>query len=152
MILADTNILLRLTRSDADEYPLIKAALKRLRREGIPLCYTSQNLIEFWRVLTRPKTENGFGLPVEAADHEAKLIETRLDFLPDTPAVHEHWRRLVVEYRVSGRQVHDARLVAVMLAHGILRLLTLNVGDFERYGSLIAPVHPRELAQDVEAR
>jgi predicted nucleic acid-binding protein len=91
-------------------------------------------------------------LPIEAADHEARLIETRLDFLPDTAAVHEHWRRLVVEYRVSGRQVHDARLVAVMLAHGILRLLTLNVGDFERYGSLIAPVHPRELAQDVEAR
>lgn len=152
MILADTNILLRLTRSEAGEYPLVRAALRQLRRQAIPLCYTSQNLIEFWRVLTRPKTENGFGLPIEAADHEAQLVETRLDFVPDTAAVHEHWRRLVVEYQVSGRQVHDARLVAVMLAHDISRLLTLNVGDFKRYGKLIVPVHPRELAEDADKR
>jgi hypothetical protein len=34
--------------------------------------------------------------------------------LPDDVLVHEEWRRLLIEYQVSGVQVHDAHLVAVM--------------------------------------
>jgi hypothetical protein len=49
-----------------------------------------------------------------------------------------------VEHRVSGAQVHDARLVAAMLAHGISHLLTLNDRDFTRYSS-ITVMHPGNL-------
>ena len=35
--------------------------------------------------------------------------------------------------RVSGKQVHDARLVAMMLAWQIDSILTLNDRDFRRY-------------------
>jgi hypothetical protein len=38
---------------------------------------------------------------------------------------------------VKGKQVHDANIVAVMLAHGVHRLATRNAGDFERYSGLI---------------
>jgi hypothetical protein len=34
---------------------------------------------------------------------------------------------------VRGRQVHDTRLVALMQAHGVVELLSLNPGDFRRY-------------------
>jgi len=37
--------------------------------------------------------------------------------------------------------VHDARLAAAMLVHGIGHILTLNVADFSRYSGLTA-VHP----------
>ncbi len=37
----------------------------------------------------------------------------------DSVAVYEHWRQLVRDYRVKGVQVHDARLVAAMLVHGV---------------------------------
>jgi predicted nucleic acid-binding protein len=40
---------------------------------------------------------------------------------------------LVSERQVKGAQVHDARLVATMLAYGITYLLTLNEVDFRRY-------------------
>jgi hypothetical protein len=33
---------------------------------------------------------------------------------------------------VVGKQVHDARLVAVCHAHGVSHLLTFNVGHFTR--------------------
>jgi predicted nucleic acid-binding protein len=36
-----------------------------------------------------------------------------------------------------GKQIHDANIVATMLAHGILTLLTDNIGDFVRWGHLI---------------
>jgi predicted nucleic acid-binding protein len=35
--------------------------------------------------------------------------------------------------RVSGVQVHDARLVAAMKTHGVTHILTFNVVDFQRY-------------------
>ena len=41
------------------------------------------------------------------------------------------------EVPVSGKQVHDANIVAAMLAHGERRLVTFNAKDFQRYGDRI---------------
>ena len=41
-----------------------------------------------------------------------------------------------------GKQVHDANLVATMLAHGIRRLLTFNLADFQRFAGLVELVAP----------
>ena len=51
------------------------------------------------------------------------------DFLPDNRAVYREWRRLVVEHRIPGVQVHDARLAAAMYAHGQTHILTANTED-----------------------
>ena len=41
------------------------------------------------------------------------------------------------EVPVGGKQVHDANIVATMLAHGERRLLTFNVNDFRRFGQRV---------------
>lgn len=38
---------------------------------------------------------------------------------------------------IGGKQVHDANIVATMLAHGTRRLPTFNAADFRRYGDRI---------------
>jgi len=38
--------------------------------------------------------------------------------------VYTKWRRLVVSFGVSGIQVHDARIVATMIVHGVTHILT----------------------------
>ena len=48
------------------------------------------------------------------------------------------WR----DVAVGGRQVHDANIVATMLAHGERRLLTFNDGDFVRFAPRIEVVRP----------
>jgi predicted nucleic acid-binding protein len=50
----------------------------------------------------------------------------------------------VIAHRVSGVHVHDAKLVAAMIVHGIDQILTFNVDDFARY-SEIQVVHPRAI-------
>ncbi len=65
--------------------------------------------------------------------------------LPDSESTYREWRRLIVEYSVSGVQVHDARLVAAMHVHGVSHLLTLNTGDFSRYPGVTA-IHLQTLA------
>ena len=48
------------------------------------------------------------------------------------------------EFCGCGKQAYDARLVAVVKVHGIGRILTFNVGDFNRYaaGERITVVDP----------
>lgn len=143
--LADTNILLRFVSPSDPNHPLVSSALYSLLGRGERVSYTSQNLVEFWNVCTRPTTaRGGFGLSVEETDRRARIIETYLTFLPDCEAVHLEWRRLVVHYRVSGVQVHDTRIVAAMLAGGITHLLTFNADDFRRFSEITA-VHPSEI-------
>lgn len=43
------------------------------------------------------------------------------------------WKELIKAQQVKGKPVHDANIVATMLAFGVRRLLTQNVADFRRY-------------------
>jgi predicted nucleic acid-binding protein len=140
--LIDTNILLRWVKPDDRDYPLVVSAMDALLRQGATLSYTSQNVGEFWNTCTRPLDRNGFGLSPQQAHQRARFFEEKLHLLADGLAVHEMWRRLIVLNNVSGVQVHDARLAAAMLVHGVGRILTFNDKDFIRYSGIEA-VHPQ---------
>lgn len=47
--------------------------------------------------------------------------------------VTRHWKQLIQTYEVKGKTIHDANIVATMLAFGVNKLLTQNVADFRRY-------------------
>lgn len=143
--LIDSNVLIRWVQPGDPGFAAADAALDRLMLSDADLCYTSQNLGEFWNALTRPADRNGYGLSPIEANRCALSIEARLRLLSDTPAVHTEWRRLLVDYHVSGVQVHDARLVAAMRVHGVKRILTFNAKDFARFDSIEA-VHPLQMA------
>lgn len=142
--LLDTNILLRLSKRDSPEFSIIRSALRFLSQKDARLCYTSQNLIEFWNVATRPIDRNGYGLSTMEAHEAAQRVERAFVMLPDTEAIHHEWRRLVVVNGVLGAKVHDARLVAAMTAYGIAHILTFNDRDFSRYAG-ITVVHPSDV-------
>jgi predicted nucleic acid-binding protein len=144
-VLLDSNILLRWLEPDHPDQLIVSAAVSRLMLSNADLCYTSQNLGEFWNVLTRPVDRNGYGLSPDAANRRAIAVESRLLLLPDSVAVHNEWRRLLVDYRISGVQVHDARLVAAMHVHGVKRILTFNTKDFARFDE-IEVIHPIDLS------
>lgn len=144
--LADTNTLLRLVQPKDPDYPVVRTALEVLWAAGNQPCYASQNLVEFWNVCTRPVSSNGFGLSVSETDHRARLIESQFQLLADNELVHAEWRRLVLAQSVTWVQVHDARLVAAMLAHGLRNILTLNTRDFVRYPD-IRVLDPRDVAE-----
>ena len=64
-----------------------------------------------------------------------RLIERLFPLLPDAPTLYSEWRRIVVTFKVSGIQVHDARIVAAMKANDVTHVLTFNTKDFTRYAS-----------------
>jgi predicted nucleic acid-binding protein len=134
--LVDTDIPLRIARRSDPQHNHIYTTVAKLASEGSILHYTHQNIAELWNVMTRPVARNGFGLTVAEAEREVRVIEAGMSLLPENEGVYREWRRIVVEFAVSGVQVHDARLVAAVLVHGVSQILTLNVADFSRYDGI----------------
>lgn len=136
--LLDTNLLLRFTEPGHVMFPATAAIIHNFRRRGEQIFLCSQNHAEFWAVATRPVAANGLGMTPAQADTELFHLETLFPLLPDTPAILPAWRRLVAGAAVSGKAVHDARLLAVAQVYGVGQLLTFNTQDFVRY-ALLAP-------------
>jgi predicted nucleic acid-binding protein len=131
--LADTNVLLRFADRTHPIHPTVRAAVRKLRTSEHSVRATPQNFVEFWNVATRPIERNGLGLVPATADRLLRLVERLFPLLPDSPAVYTEWRRLVVSFGISGIQVHDARIAAAMIVHGVTHILTFNTTDFARY-------------------
>jgi predicted nucleic acid-binding protein len=143
--LLDSNVLLRWVKPDDRDYSLVVSAIDATLQRGAVFCDTSQNLAEFWNTCTRPLDRNGYGLSPQGADRRARFFENKLRLLPDSLAVHQQWRKLLVASNVSGVQVHDARLVAAMRVHDVGKILTFNEKDFARYTDIEA-INPRTIS------
>jgi predicted nucleic acid-binding protein len=144
--LIDSNVLLRSAVTTSARNPSAAGAIAVLLAQGEELLLAPQVLMEFWSVATRPVAVNGFGWPVDVVrDEIAKLLD-QFPLLPETPVVFGEWLRLVTKHRVIGKHAHDTRLVAMMNAHQVARLLTFNTGDFKVFGAIA--VSPDEIVAD----
>jgi predicted nucleic acid-binding protein len=131
--LADTNIVGRWVQPRDPQYPIARAAITALRNRGEILYITPQIITEFWATATRPVAANGLGLTAVQNTPRIRMLLRQFPLLPDTPVIYPLWENLVVTHGILGRQVYDARLVAVMQAHGVTHLLTFNVNHFQRF-------------------
>ena len=75
-------------------------AVKTLLNLGEELFVTSQNLIEFWSVATRPLATNGLELTIEQAIDELDEIEINLSVHFRKADIWLNWERTVMQHRV----------------------------------------------------
>lgn len=134
-VLVDTGVLGRLANRSDVAHGTARATVSELHRRGEVLHITPQNLVEFRNFSTRPPASNGLGLDSKAAAKVSAEFEAAFPLLEETPAVFPAWRSLVDDLGVTGKQVHDARLVAVCRVHRITHLLTFDVAHFVRLAS-----------------
>jgi len=83
-------------------------------------------------------------LTPEQAARYVDRFQTLLRLLPEAPEAFPIWRDLVLKHRVSGIQVHDARIVAAMLVHQVQAILTFDLDDFKRYPGIVV-IHPNSM-------
>ena len=112
-------------------------SLERAFQSPEPLRISRQVIREYLSVVTRPQTWPVALTREEALDDVGRLIGG-FEILEDGPMVTELLGGPMFErFPQGGRQIHDANVVATMLAYGERRLLTFNTGDFQRYGDRI---------------
>jgi len=144
-VLIDTSTLLRTLQPAHPQRETVRVAIKALTARGRELHIVPQNLFELWVVATRPVAQNGLGLSITEATSELMRLKSMFPLLPDTPAIYPVWENLVIQYQVSGKPAHDARLVAAMLVHGLTTILTFDKTGFSRYDG-IEVVQPADAA------
>ena len=140
MTFVDTNVLVYAAAVGAPLLDRARAALAQAAADGA-VAISRQVLREYLSVMTR---QQFWGKPLTLAQAVTDTGEFIRQFavLEDSPLV---WDRLIMlsrRYSFAGRQVHDANIVATMLAHGERRILTFNGPDFRRFGRLIEVVPP----------
>lgn len=132
----DTNVLISANVATA---PLHEAALTALRgahRAGRTLWISRRVLRDFIAARTRPQTFAQPSTP-EVVIERVRYLEDHFQVADDTAAVTGQLVTLMGDINIGGKQVHDANIVATMLAYDIPCLLTHNIKDFERFGPII---------------
>lgn len=136
MIAVDTNILVSAHRRDSGFH---RAASSRLRdlAEGQPSWALPWPCVhEFLAIVTHPRIYDPPSSLEAATDQVAAWLES-----PSVVLLSEgddHWDRLssaVMEARIAGPVVHDARIVALCRSHGVEALWTID-RDFGRFPEL----------------
>jgi predicted nucleic acid-binding protein len=132
----DTNVLVYANRTGSPHHPDAVELLARAEAHGTRLWISGQVIREYLSVVTR--SQGVFvALPMARALERARFFAQRFWMAEDGRSVRATLLSLLASHPIAGRQVHDANLVATMLAHGITHLLTFNTADFRRFGGLV---------------
>lgn len=138
-VFVDTNVPVYSNTVRSPLHIRAQLALPDLSASAIPLWISRQILREYLVTLWRPQT---FSAPVAPAALVADVVRFQTQFLiaEDGPLVTSNLLGLLSTYSFGGKQVHDANIVATMQVQGIRQILTNNVADFSRFGSLITVI------------
>lgn len=132
----DTNVLVNARFIEAPDHEAARASLEKAIEKPEALRISRQILREYLAVVTRPQA-----WPVAISRDDAlddlNRFAAAFEVLEDGPVVTDRLIALCRQTPVGGKQIHDANIVATMLAYGERRLLTFNTADFRRYADRI---------------
>jgi uncharacterized protein len=136
MIAVDTNLLVYAYREDAEFHQPALAAVLRLAEGGERWGIPWPCVHEFLAVVTHPRI---YAPPSPAADAMAALavwMDTpTCQMLGEGPGYFDVLQRLVQMGKIAGPMIHDARIAALCLHHGVRELWTCD-RDFSRFSGL----------------
>lgn len=135
LVVVDTNVLLTATDRSRDHHD---AATRFLNEDVRRLAICPQIVREYLAVTSRPVDVNGLGLSSEDAVANVEQLLEGMEVLTEGPATTLSLMELIVARPSVGKQVHDANVVAVALAHRAAAIVTENTRHFARFARLIA--------------
>ena len=136
MIAVDTNILVAFVRSEYSSHEKVRARIRDLAEGNAPWAVPWPCVHEFLAVTTNPRI---FRTPLslgQACDTGDALLESpTARVIAEGPGYWETLRALLAAGDVIGPRVHDARIAAICLTHGVAELWSAD-RDFGRFPTL----------------
>ena len=136
MIAVDTNILVYAHREDSHWHDAASARVVELAEGRTPWAIPWPCIHEFLAIVTHPKVfVPPTPLPSAMDQVEAWLESPTLVLLSESDGHWSELRTIIETGRVVGPQVHDARVAALCLQHGVRELWSAD-RDFGRFPRL----------------
>lgn len=136
MIAVDTNIMVYAHRQDSEWHRRASESITTLAEDQYTWAIPWPCVHEFLAVTTHPRIYNPPSSVQQALEQvEAWLTSPSLALIGEST---DHWSQLksqVADGRVRGPEIHDARIAAICLSHGVREFLTAD-RDFSRFPSL----------------
>lgn len=138
MIAVDTNILVFAHRADSPWHEAASRQIRDLAEGATAWAIPWPCVHEFLAVVTHPRIYK----PPTPVDRAISQVDAWLES-PSLVLIGEsegHWRtlrELLLAGKVSGPPVHDARIAALCVTHGVRTLWTAD-RDFSRFPTLMA--------------
>jgi predicted nucleic acid-binding protein len=135
-VFVDTNILIYAAIPAFPWHLDAVSRLTELEAGGATVWISRQTVREYLSALSRPSTFTP-AIPMASLLADVTSLIARFGIVEDGPAVTTALLTVLANVTCGGKQVYDANIVATMIAHGIPKILTHNVGDFQRFSSWI---------------
>ena len=136
MIAVDTNVLVNAHRRDATFHAAARDAIAGLAESGAQWAVAWPCLGEFYSVATGRRHYDPPSTPAEALNQIDIWLESPgLVLLGESATTWSVLRTLLSEAKLAGPRVHDARIAAICLAHGVRELWTAD-RDYGRFPAL----------------
>ncbi|OPZ31544.1 MAG: Ribonuclease VapC43 [Lentisphaerae bacterium ADurb.BinA184] len=136
MIAVDTNLLVYAHREDCEFHSRALVALKGLAEGDEPWAVPWPCVHEFLAITTHPRIflpPSPLGTAVAAVGVWIQAPTCRM--LGEGPGYFDLLKALLAKSKASGPMIHDARIVALCLHHGVRELWTAD-RDFSRFSAL----------------
>jgi toxin-antitoxin system PIN domain toxin len=137
VLAVDTNVLVYAHRRETRDHEAAVALVGRLAEGRIPWALPWPCVYEFFSVVTNPRIWRQAASSPEQAwgQLDAWLGSPTIQLLGETEGFARILARFVRRPRVRGPVVHDARIAALCVAHGVEALLTRD-RDFALFAEL----------------
>jgi len=136
MIAVDTNILVYAHREDSLWHGKAIAKVSNLANSGRPWAITWPSVHEFLAIVTHPKIyDPPTPLPTALAAINAWRGSPNLRLLGEGPGYFEKLSAQATTAMIRGPKIHDARIAAIFLNHGVKKLWTAG-RDFSSFPEL----------------
>ncbi|HLV58592.1 MAG TPA: TA system VapC family ribonuclease toxin [Natronosporangium sp.] len=137
MIALDTNILVYAHRRDSPFHERASRTVRQLAESPAAWAIPWPCVHEFYSVVTHPRIYDPPSTPAQAATQiEAWLGSPSLVLLAEVPGYWQVLRDRLDHANVQGPMVHDARVAALCLVHGVRELWSAD-RDFGRFPDLV---------------
>ncbi len=140
--LIDTSVLIRLSDPTDEFFDEATDTVDHLHVAGNNLVVAPQVVYEYWSASTRPVARRGLGLSPGQVRTNIEHFNQTFEFADEPIGLYREWLNIVTTLLVSGKESHDARLVAFMNLSNIQHIVTFNTVDFARYPTVTA-IDPR---------
>ncbi|MDA0311915.1 MAG: PIN domain-containing protein [Gemmatimonadetes bacterium] len=136
MIAVDTNILVYAHRRDSEWHGEAASALKSLAEGRTPWAIPWPCVHEFLAVVTHARIYTPATNTETALDQVQAWMESpTLTLLAEGPGYSDRLVQVLKASKVAGGKIHDARIAALCLYHGVRELWTAD-RDFTRFRDL----------------
>jgi uncharacterized protein len=136
MIAVDTNILVHAHRQDAEFHAAARKEVTSLAESRVQWAIPWPCIHEFLAVVTHPRIFSPPTPLIAACDQvDAWMESPGLSVFGEDAGHWEVLREVLDASRVNGPRIHDARIAALCVRHGVTELLTAD-RDFSRFAGL----------------